>query len=136
MKGKAKAAKPSAKGSGAANSAANGTPESVAAPKKNGSEKGRFVKGDPRAGRPPGVPNKATLEAKEACSGLVDDPAYRKRLRRRLLAGKLAPAVETMLWHYAKGKPKETVGLEGPNGGPVEVVARIEALIVDPEGGE
>jgi hypothetical protein len=27
------------------------------------------------------------------------------------LQGKLAPAMETMLWHYAKGKPKEHVEL-------------------------
>ena len=29
--------------------------------------------------------------------------------KKRLIAGKLAPAVECMLWVYAKGKPKETV---------------------------
>lgn len=67
-----------------------------------------FEKGDARAGRPKGTPNKATAEAKEACSALVDDPAYRKKLKERLLSGKLAPAVELMLWYYAKGKPKET----------------------------
>jgi hypothetical protein len=55
------------------------------------------------------VPNKATVEAKEVCAQLVDDPEYRDRLRRRLVLGKLAPAVECMLWHYAKGKPKETI---------------------------
>lgn len=70
-----------------------------------------LLKGGP--GRKPGIPNKATVEAKEACAKLVDDPAYRAKLRERLLRGKLAPAVETMLWHYAHGKPKETVSLEG-----------------------
>ena len=35
----------------------------------------------------------------------MDDPNYHAQLQERLLAGKLAPAVECMLWHYAKGKP-------------------------------
>jgi hypothetical protein len=39
----------------------------------------------------------------------VDDPVYRQRLATRLRSGKLSPAVECMLWHYAKGKPKEEV---------------------------
>ena len=51
--------------------------------------------------------NKATVEAKATCAGLVDDPAYRRSLGKRLRTGKLSPAVECMLWHYAKGKPKE-----------------------------
>ena len=45
-------------------------------------------------GRPKGVPNKATIEAKGACSELVDDPEYRANLKKRLIAGKLAPAVD------------------------------------------
>jgi len=32
-------------------------------------------------------------------------------LRKRLIAGKLAPAVECMLWWYAKGKPTERLDL-------------------------
>jgi len=48
-------------------------------------------------GRPKGVPNKVTAEAK-ACNELVDDRTYRVALRKRLIAGKLAPAVECMLW--------------------------------------
>lgn len=67
-----------------------------------------FEKGDSRAGRPKGIPNKASIEAKEACSALVDDPEYRKQLKDRLHSGSLAPALEQMLWYYAKGKPKET----------------------------
>ena len=63
-------------------------------------------------GRPPGVPNKATIEAKQVCSELVDNPDYRERLKARLIAGKLPPAVETMLWYYAKGKPKEVLEVE------------------------
>lgn len=65
------------------------------------------------AGRKPGVPNRVTVEAREAASQLVDDPEYRETLKWRLLAGRCPPAVETMLWYYAKGKPKETIALEG-----------------------
>jgi hypothetical protein len=60
-------------------------------------------------GRPPGVPNKVTTEAKAACNALVDDPVYRQNLQLRLRKGTLPPAMETMLWYYAKGKPKERV---------------------------
>lgn len=63
-------------------------------------------------GRPKGALNKATLEAREICAGMVDDPAYLSRLRERLLKGKLPPAVECMIWHYAKFKPTDRVQVE------------------------
>lgn len=63
-------------------------------------------------GRPKGVPNRATTEARAFCASIVDDPAYQRSLRSRALKGHLAPALEAMLWHYAKGKPKDgDVGL-------------------------
>lgn len=58
-------------------------------------------------GRRKGSRNKVTLEVRAAASILVDDPTYRTNLARRLRAGTLAPAMETMLWYYAKGKPIE-----------------------------
>ena len=66
-------------------------------------------------GRPRGVPNKVTAEAKAACSELVDDLTYRAALRKRLIAGRRAPAVECMLWWYAKGKPTDRLDVDvGP----------------------
>jgi hypothetical protein len=59
------------------------------------------------------VPNKVTIEAKRAATELVDDPEYRKNLLERLRKGKVAPAVETMLWSYAHGKPKDAVEHDG-----------------------
>ena len=64
-------------------------------------------------GRPKGVPNKVTVEAKAAAEALVDDPIYREQLTLDLQARKLAPAVEVMLWHYAKGKPKDVIEFDG-----------------------
>ena len=64
-------------------------------------------------GRPKGVPNKVTAAAKAACGELVDDPVYRARLARDLRLRKVAPAIEAMLWYYAKGKPKEIIEHQG-----------------------
>jgi hypothetical protein len=65
-----------------------------------------------------------TVEAKHACAELVDNPQYRARLEQRLLAGKLAPALECMLWYYAKGKPRDELQVTGTDGGPLEIVIR------------
>jgi hypothetical protein len=72
------------------------------------------VKGERREGqgRPKGRLADATIEVKAAARNLVDDPEYRESLRKRLHAG-LAPHMETLLWHYAYGKPKETIEVEG-----------------------
>lgn len=69
-----------------------------------------FQKGQPRpagAGRRRGTPNHVTAEAAGLCRALVDDAAYRERFRQRLLTGKLAPALEVMVWAYAYGRPTE-----------------------------
>lgn len=58
-------------------------------------------------GRPKGVPNKITREIKDIAAGLLSDKNYVESLRRRLTSGK-APHMETLLHHYAYGKPKET----------------------------
>ncbi len=73
-----------------------------------------FVKGDPRAGRPKGTPNKATVAVREAARAIVEDPDYRAGFVARAMAGTLAPPLEAMLWHYAYGKPKETAEVSFP----------------------
>jgi hypothetical protein len=66
-----------------------------------------MAKGRKTGGRQPGSLNKATIEMKQACAELVDDPAYRAKLKQRLLAGTLSPALESLLWYYAKGRPRD-----------------------------
>ncbi len=50
----------------------------------------------------------ATREIKEVAHNLLERPAYVASLRRRLDAGE-APHMETLLHHYAYGRPKESM---------------------------
>ena len=59
-------------------------------------------------GRPKGAVNATTRDSREMATRLVTDPAYVANLRERLVEGK-APHMETLLHHYAYGKPKETL---------------------------
>jgi hypothetical protein len=56
-------------------------------------------------GRTKGVPNRATAEMREFARSLLEDPAYQKALRKRLIKGQ-AGAMEVQLLYYAYGKPK------------------------------
>ena len=69
------------------------------------------MRGRKTGGRQKGTLNKVTAEAKAVCAAIVDDPTYRRNLTARARRGDLAPAIEAMLWHYAYGKPKETIGV-------------------------
>ena len=82
-------------------------------------------------GRPRGVPNRSTTEVKEACEKLVNDPAYRVRLQQRLLAGDLPPAMESLIWFYAFGKPKEQLEVNVPD--PVTVINKFHGVMPVPE---
>lgn len=62
-------------------------------------------------GRPKGSLNKATRQIKEITQQLFDE-AYFEKVRQRLQAGKLAPAVECKLLAYAWGEPKQSVNLD------------------------
>jgi hypothetical protein len=64
-------------------------------------------------GRVKGVPNRVTAEVKLAATAIVDDPVYRRNLYAAMIDRTVAPAIEQMLWFYAKGKPKETIAADG-----------------------
>jgi hypothetical protein len=68
--------------------------------------------GNPR-GRQPGVPNKATREVKALAQSILEDPEVQQRMLLDARKGKLAPPVMTMLFHYAYGKPKDRLEVEG-----------------------
>lgn len=63
-------------------------------------------------GRPKGTPNKATLEIKKFARSIVEDKEYRANLKKRMIAGKEHPAIATLIFHYAYGKPKEHVEID------------------------
>ena len=65
-------------------------------------------------GRPGGVPNKVTQEVRGLAREPVERPAYRTGLEKGLDAGTLDTSLQVMLWHYAYGKPKETLRVVEP----------------------
>ena len=75
-----------------------------------------------KAGRPKGSKNRQTLEAEAFARGIVESSAYRASLEARVEAGSLPPGVETMLWHYAYGKPKESLEVSGDADAPLRVI--------------
>ncbi len=81
----------------------------------------RFKKGHKQGGRPKGSQNRVTKEVREMTRALVDDPEYQETLRNRLLTGDLPAGMETMIWYYAFGKPKDRVELTGADDGPVRI---------------
>lgn len=58
-----------------------------------------------------GATNFTKSEAQRFARQMLQSQTYRDDLERRLLSGTLAPAIETMLWHYAYGKPIEQINL-------------------------
>lgn len=68
-------------------------------------------------GRPKGCLNKVTRDVQLLAKQFVDDASYRTSLKGRLAKGQ-APHMETLLWHYAYGKPKESLDVKFPQGVP------------------
>ncbi len=65
----------------------------------------------PGPGRPKGLPNKVTRDIQEFARAVLEDPDYVRELKVRLRRGK-APHVETALYHYGYGKPRETISID------------------------
>ena len=64
-----------------------------------------------RSGRAAGSQGLATTDIRERARRLVEDPVYCLRVKARILEGNVP--LEIMLHHYAYGKPRETVAVEG-----------------------
>lgn len=88
------------------------------------------LKRDAGPGRPKGSKNRITLAVKELAEEILDDE-YMERLKQRVKAGK-ASHMETLLWHYAKGKPKGD-DLDGPEDRAPIRVQILQVLSTDPE---
>lgn len=63
-------------------------------------------------GRPKGALNKTTKEIKTFAAKFLSSREYVDSATARVLAGE-APHLESLWHHYAFGKPKETVAMEG-----------------------
>lgn len=66
-------------------------------------------------GRKKGTRNRAAVEIKEAARNIVESPSYLASLKARLKAGD-APHMESLLFHYAYGKPVERIAPTDPTG--------------------
>jgi hypothetical protein len=64
-----------------------------------------------KSGRPKGALNKSTRDIQDFARRMLEDPEYVRELAVRLRRGK-APHVETVLYHYGYGKPRETISVE------------------------
>jgi hypothetical protein len=63
-------------------------------------------------GRPKGSPNRTTKEIKAFAAKFLSSREYIDSAKCRVLKGD-APHLETLWHHYAFGKPKEIVAVEG-----------------------
>lgn len=84
------------------------------------------MSGNRGKGRPKGAVNKTTATVKEALQAVYQEKGGNKAL---LVWAKENPTEFYKLW--GRMLPQE---VSGPEGGPVEVLSRIENVIVDPKG--
>lgn len=71
-----------------------------------------MAKGQKTGGRQKGTPNKATVEIKEAARAFLADEQGQAKMLEQYQRGELNPSVLALLYHYAYGKPKDTLALE------------------------
>lgn len=67
------------------------------------------------AGRPRGRKSNPSKAARRVSLRLITDPVYQSKLRERLLDGTLSPAIESLLWAYAYGRPVAKHEVESNN---------------------
>lgn len=67
----------------------------------------------PGSGRKPGTPNKISVAFRVLVQQMVEDPVYQHRLRADFKARRVHPTVESVIWAYHVGKPKQELELSG-----------------------
>jgi hypothetical protein len=78
----------------------------------------------------PDVPVDLKLAAETFAKQILSSAEYRSSLQRRVVMDELPPAVETMLWHFAYGKPKERIEHTGKDGQPIETITEVRRVII------
>ena len=74
-------------------------------------------------GRAKGTPNKVSVEVRQLVSELVTNASYQQKLRRDFQARKVHPTIESLVWAYYLGKPRQDIAVTAT----VTVDAKIEA---------
>jgi hypothetical protein len=88
--------------------------------RRAGFQKGKS--GNPR-GKTPGTVNKVSRDVKLFAQSILEDPLVQERTLEDARKGRLAPPIHSMLFHYAYGKPKDTLKVEG--------LERLQVIIKD-----
>ncbi len=70
----------------------------------------------PGSGRRRGTRNRRTVAAFALASELLNDADYQYRFRRDFTRRRVHPSIETLIWHYVAGKPKESIQMTGSIG--------------------
>ncbi len=84
---------------------------------------GRFKRGHAKiGGRRKGTPNKSTGDIRAVAREILEDPAYLRSLRLRIIRGQ-APRIEAMLFVYLYGDPVRQPTLDPET--PVRVIMHI-----------
>lgn len=64
-------------------------------------------------GRHKGIPNKATKDVQAAARAFLDNPKGRAAMKLQYELGTLPPAIWQLFMHYAYGKPRDTLTIDG-----------------------
>lgn len=88
-------------------------------------------KGLPKTGgRKKGTPNKATLDVKHRIDQILDNESGWQHIADQFAQGELPIPVLLRLIEYRIGKPKESIEMSGPDGGPMEHVAKLSSHLL------
>lgn len=74
------------------------------------------------------------MSVQDFCRGILRSRDYRKALLLRVRIGDLPPAIESLIYHYAEGKPVDRVEHMGKDGKPIQLAVAIKRIIIDPKG--